>query len=164
MGDSLAVRTEFLAIVTHPKIFRPPTPLAHALDQVAAWLESPARGAAGRVGTHWATLRAALEAGRISGRKSTTRASPRSASIRHRRVVDRRQGLHAVSWRAGAKSVDSVLAVVLRQQAALFWDLSVAVPGAARHHTDGRLRCSRRARLSADRKGHGMSAGMPTHD
>lgn len=32
---------EFLAIVTHPRIFRPPTPLRAALDQVAAWLESP---------------------------------------------------------------------------------------------------------------------------
>jgi toxin-antitoxin system PIN domain toxin len=33
---------EFLAIVTHPRIYSPPTPLARALDQVAAWLESPA--------------------------------------------------------------------------------------------------------------------------
>lgn len=32
---------EFLAIVTHPRIYDPSTPLAAALDQVAAWLESP---------------------------------------------------------------------------------------------------------------------------
>jgi len=32
---------EFLAIVTHPRIFDPPTPLATALDQVEAWRESP---------------------------------------------------------------------------------------------------------------------------
>ena len=32
---------EFLAIATHPRIFRTPTPLAAALDQAAAWLESP---------------------------------------------------------------------------------------------------------------------------
>ena len=32
---------EFLAIVTHPRIFVPPTLLAAALDQVDAWLESP---------------------------------------------------------------------------------------------------------------------------
>ena len=32
---------EFLAIVTHPRIHRPPTPLAIAIDQVSAWLESP---------------------------------------------------------------------------------------------------------------------------
>ena len=32
---------EFLAIVTHGRIYQPPTPLAVALDQVAAWLEAP---------------------------------------------------------------------------------------------------------------------------
>lgn len=58
---------EFLAIVTHPKIFRPPTPLANALDQVDAWLESPRAVLLAESGTHWPTLRAALEAGRISG-------------------------------------------------------------------------------------------------
>src|SRR3990172_9318636 len=32
---------EFLAIVTHPRIYAPPTPLPAALDQVDAWLEAP---------------------------------------------------------------------------------------------------------------------------
>ena len=32
---------EFLAIVTHPRIFRTPTPLHLAVGQVDAWLESP---------------------------------------------------------------------------------------------------------------------------
>ena len=32
---------EFLAIVTHPRIFKIPTPMAKALGQVDAWLESP---------------------------------------------------------------------------------------------------------------------------
>jgi uncharacterized protein len=32
---------EFLAIVTHPRIFRTPTPLDLAIGQVDAWLESP---------------------------------------------------------------------------------------------------------------------------
>jgi hypothetical protein len=32
---------EFLAIVTHPRIFSPPTPLGKALSQIEAWLESP---------------------------------------------------------------------------------------------------------------------------
>lgn len=58
---------EFLAIVTHPKIFRPPTPLARALDQVDAWLESPRAVLLAESGTHWPTLRATLEAGRIIG-------------------------------------------------------------------------------------------------
>ena len=32
---------EFLAIVTHPRIYAPPTPLEKAIDQVEAWIESP---------------------------------------------------------------------------------------------------------------------------
>lgn len=32
---------EFLAIVTHPRIYAPPTPVAAAVDQVEAWLEAP---------------------------------------------------------------------------------------------------------------------------
>jgi toxin-antitoxin system PIN domain toxin len=32
---------EFLAIVTHPRIYKPPTTTEAALGQVAAWLESP---------------------------------------------------------------------------------------------------------------------------
>ena len=67
MGDPWPCVHEFLAIVTHPKIFRPPTPLARALDQMDAWLESPRAVLLAESGTHWATLRATLEAGRISG-------------------------------------------------------------------------------------------------
>ncbi len=32
---------EFLAICTHPRIYNPPTPIGHALEAMAAWLESP---------------------------------------------------------------------------------------------------------------------------
>ena len=32
---------EFLAIVTHPRIFKTPTPLKLAIGQIEAWLESP---------------------------------------------------------------------------------------------------------------------------
>lgn len=32
---------EFLAVVTHPEIYDPPTALHQALAQVSAWLESP---------------------------------------------------------------------------------------------------------------------------
>ena len=32
---------EFLSIVTHPRIFKPPTPLDQAWAQIEAWLESP---------------------------------------------------------------------------------------------------------------------------
>jgi toxin-antitoxin system PIN domain toxin len=58
---------EFLAIVTHPRIFRPPTPLAQAIDQVDAWLESPRVVLLAESGAYWSTLRTALESGRITG-------------------------------------------------------------------------------------------------
>lgn len=58
---------EFLAIVTHPRIYSPPTPIAAALDQVAAWLESPSVILLSETGAHWAQIRALLEAGRAIG-------------------------------------------------------------------------------------------------
>jgi len=32
---------EFIAIVTHPRIYQPPTPLETALEAMAVWLKSP---------------------------------------------------------------------------------------------------------------------------
>ncbi|MSO77938.1 MAG: PIN domain-containing protein [Alphaproteobacteria bacterium] len=58
---------EFLAIVTHPRIYSPPTPPAKAIDQVDAWLESPALTLLGESEAHWPALRALLGAGRITG-------------------------------------------------------------------------------------------------
>lgn len=58
---------EFLAIVTHRRIYRPPTPLAKALDQVDAWLESPSLALLAESAAHWPTLRTMLAAGRIAG-------------------------------------------------------------------------------------------------
>jgi uncharacterized protein len=58
---------EFLAIVTHPRIYMPPTPLAKALDQVDAWLESPTLALLAESATHWPVLRALLTDGRIAG-------------------------------------------------------------------------------------------------
>ena len=58
---------EFLAIVTHPRIFAPPTPLPHALDQVDAWLASPTLVLLAESGDHWLELRALLARGRIAG-------------------------------------------------------------------------------------------------
>jgi toxin-antitoxin system PIN domain toxin len=58
---------EFLAIVTHARIYQPPTPLALALDQVEAWLESPSVVLLAESDAYWPRLRAALEAGRVTG-------------------------------------------------------------------------------------------------
>lgn len=58
---------EFLAIVTHPGIFAPPTPLAAAVDQVEAWLEAPSLVLLSESEGYWSELRAALQAGRVVG-------------------------------------------------------------------------------------------------
>ena len=58
---------EFLAIVTHPRIFRTPSPLAAALDQIDAWLESPTLVLLAESDVHWAELRALLTEARVSG-------------------------------------------------------------------------------------------------
>jgi toxin-antitoxin system PIN domain toxin len=58
---------EFLAIVTHPRIYSPPTPLEKAIDQVEAWLESPTLVLLSESEDYWLLLRATLLSGRVSG-------------------------------------------------------------------------------------------------
>ncbi len=58
---------EFLAIVTHPRIYNPPTPLEKALDQVEAWLESPSLVLLSESEDYWQPLRSMLQSGRVSG-------------------------------------------------------------------------------------------------
>lgn len=58
---------EFLAIVTHPRIYAPPTPLAQALDQVDAWIESPSVHLLTEMAEYWPALRATLVEGRAMG-------------------------------------------------------------------------------------------------
>ena len=58
---------EFLAIVTHPRIYNPPTPLRLALEQVEAWMESPSLTLLGESDRHWEQLRSIVVAGRIAG-------------------------------------------------------------------------------------------------
>ncbi|MFO1078524.1 MAG: TA system VapC family ribonuclease toxin [Planctomycetota bacterium] len=58
---------EFLAIVTHPKIYAPPSTSAAALDQVQAWLESPSLVLLTEGEHYWARLREVVERGRVQG-------------------------------------------------------------------------------------------------
>jgi toxin-antitoxin system PIN domain toxin len=58
---------EFLAIVTHPRIYAPPTPADTAIDQVEAWLESPSLTLLAESERYWPDLRASLQEGRIVG-------------------------------------------------------------------------------------------------
>lgn len=60
---------EFLAIVTHPGIYRPPTPVHDALLQVECWLESPALRLIGESSPdiYWRTLKDVVTAGQVAG-------------------------------------------------------------------------------------------------
>ena len=58
---------EFLAIVTHRRIYRPPTPLERALEQVDAWLEAPGLVVLSESPGYWSVLRESLDSGRVVG-------------------------------------------------------------------------------------------------
>ena len=60
---------EFLAIVTHPRIYAPPTPPAKALDQIDAWLESPTLRLLTEAEDHWSIMRALVDRAQIAGPK-----------------------------------------------------------------------------------------------
>ena len=58
---------EFIAIVTHPRIYRPPTPLALALDQIDAWIESPRLVLLAEEGAYWDALKRLALPARVTG-------------------------------------------------------------------------------------------------
>lgn len=71
---------EFLAIVTHPRIFDPPSSLADGLGQVDAWLESPTLVLLAERSDHCPGSAACWPKGRYPAAASMTGALPRSAS------------------------------------------------------------------------------------
>ena len=58
---------EFLAIVTHPRIYTPPTPLSTAFDSIDVWLSAPSCWQVGEGPDYVKTLRQIAVAGKISG-------------------------------------------------------------------------------------------------
>ena len=60
---------EFLAIMTHPKIYRPPTELPRALEQVSALLASPSLLLLREPAEYWQVLKRLLAAGQVTGAK-----------------------------------------------------------------------------------------------
>ncbi len=58
---------EFLAIVTHPRIYDPPTPLERALSQVDAWMESPSLQLLSESEDYWLKLQSLLQSGKVCG-------------------------------------------------------------------------------------------------
>ena len=58
---------ELYAIVTHPRIYDPPSTPAEALGQLDAWLESPTLVLLGESRAFWPELRKLLSAARLAG-------------------------------------------------------------------------------------------------
>jgi len=58
---------EFLAVVTKPRVFDPPTPLTRALEQVDVWLASPSLVLLAESSEHWTELRRVVATGRVVG-------------------------------------------------------------------------------------------------
>ena len=58
---------EFLAIVTHPRIYAPPSTLRQAIEQVDAWLGSASIVLLGESSEHWAELKTLLVKGQVQG-------------------------------------------------------------------------------------------------
>lgn len=53
--------------MTHPRIYEPPTPIAGAIDQIEAWLESPSVVPVGEAAGYWQSLKPLLQGGLIEG-------------------------------------------------------------------------------------------------
>lgn len=58
---------EFFGVVTHRRIYNPPTPPARALDQMDAWLESPSLVLLTESEVHWARLKVLLTKAKTTG-------------------------------------------------------------------------------------------------
>ena len=58
---------EFLAVVTHPKIFNPPTPMEDALTAVETWLDAPLLSVLGELDGYWSILAELLQTSRVAG-------------------------------------------------------------------------------------------------
>jgi toxin-antitoxin system PIN domain toxin len=58
---------EFLAVVTHPRIYKPPTALEDAALQVEYWMESPTLQCLGEGPGYWQHLKTLLASGKGAG-------------------------------------------------------------------------------------------------
>ncbi|MBI4909596.1 MAG: PIN domain-containing protein [Acidobacteria bacterium] len=58
---------EFLSVSTNPRIFKPPSPPAIAIQQVEIWMESPTLRILGESTGYWNELRGTFLAGKLAG-------------------------------------------------------------------------------------------------
>lgn len=58
---------EFFAIVTHPRIYSPPTPTPTAIASIDAWLSAPNLILLTEADHHWALLRQLISSRKVNG-------------------------------------------------------------------------------------------------
>ena len=58
---------EFYSVVTHPRVFRPPSTMLQALTQIDLWCESPGLVLIGETEQHLTALRDVVTAGKLTG-------------------------------------------------------------------------------------------------
>ena len=58
---------EFVGVVTHPRIYSPPSTPAEAIGQIDIWKESPSLTFLGENDGHWDALRACVVASKVTG-------------------------------------------------------------------------------------------------
>ena len=58
---------EFMAVVSHDRIFSTPTPLPQAAEQVNLWLESPGLVLLAETAGYWSVLTQVLERSKVTG-------------------------------------------------------------------------------------------------
>lgn len=58
---------EFFSIVTHPTIFKPPTPVSLAIEQIEAMRRNPTLHLLSETDLHWPQLREIIQVSRIRG-------------------------------------------------------------------------------------------------
>ncbi len=58
---------EFLSVVTHPRIYDPPSSIRQATEQVDAWLDSPSVVPVSEGTVYWPTVSRLITEGKIAG-------------------------------------------------------------------------------------------------
>lgn len=58
---------EFLAIVTHPRVYSPPSTPAAALNQIEAWMESPSLVLLAETDGYWTALSSVIAGSHVNG-------------------------------------------------------------------------------------------------
>jgi uncharacterized protein len=58
---------EFYGVVTHPRVYNPPTTPSQGIAQIEAWLESPSLVLLTESPAHWPTLKDLLTRARVQG-------------------------------------------------------------------------------------------------